>query len=74
MTLVIGISLVLLLPTVQLLPATTRAWRSAMILLRAVHRQARTARKLLVIALTGLLLRRVPITEDIVSLYCAQLC
>ena len=78
LTVVLGISLVFLLPTVQLLPATTRAWRWARTLLPLVRRLARAATKLSAGVLTALLATPAKdsalIPSDIVSLGCARLC
>lgn len=78
LTLVLGISLVLLLPAVQLLPATTRAWRWASSLLPCVRRLARAATRLSAGVLSALLVAPSKdwalIPADIVSLDCARLC
>jgi len=78
LTLVLGVGLVLLLPTVELLPANTRAWGWARTLLASVHRLARTATNLSAGDLTSLLVTpsndSAPIPGDIVSLDCARLC
>jgi hypothetical protein len=76
--LVLGISLVFLLPTLQLLPATTRAWRRAMALLPSDRWFARAVRKLPAIALSAFFARpsKSPalVSADIVSLDCSRLC
>jgi hypothetical protein len=76
--LVVGICMVLLLPTVELLPATTRAWRQARTLLPSVRRLARAATKLSARAMTALFVVTASdfplVPADIVSLHCARLC
>lgn len=77
-TLALGISLVLLLPTLQLLPATTRAWRRAKALLPSGRWLACAAWKLPAIALSALVARpsKGPnlSSANILSLDCARLC
>jgi hypothetical protein len=77
-TLVVGISLVFLLPALQLLPATTRAWRRALALLPSVRTMARSAAQLPALMQTSLFAigcnESTCIPVDIVSLDCARLC
>jgi hypothetical protein len=78
LTLVVGICLVVVLPTLQLLPATTRAWRRAMVLIPSVRRIVRAAAKLSASSLNAWLVT--PSKEiafsppDILSMDCARLC
>jgi hypothetical protein len=78
LTLIVGISLVLLLPTVQLLPVPLRVWRRVGILLPSTRRLARAAAKLSIRSLTTLFsttASEVPLVPtDIVSFDCARLC
>ncbi len=78
LTLVLGIGLVFLLPTLQLLPATTRAWRRAITLLPSLRGFARAAVKLFPSPLTAVVARRsmatTLISADILLLDCARLC
>ena len=78
LTLLVGISMVLLLPTVELLPATTRAWRQARTLLPSVRRLARAAVKVSARSLTALFVVTASdfplVPSDVVSLDCARLC
>lgn len=75
--LVIGISLVFLLPTLQLLPATMRAWRRTLALVSSLRGVSDTVSQSpskvgALLATPSMVVAAIP--ADIVSLHCSRLC